>query len=579
VTYTYNAQNRLVKGSSSDGSYSEYTYNAMGARVQNVQYRENVNAGYENVELNNGSENITDYTPALDDERATWESTWETEVGTVIQTEWETVTVNYTVDYLSVANRDIMVETVGAFVTRYVYDPDGTRISAEFSYADGTERGDANEEGEYGENIASDVAVLDLGKVWFRGNLVGSSLYAVDSDGETVVHAIYDPWGNPVTETAVDLNFTAIVNLNNYTGYTWDETLGLFFAQYRFYDAENHRFTQQDAAKDGGNWYVYCANNPVTNVDPSGLKTKGQVIAYGSGGYDVEQIQQFLRTNGYLGKDGKPITVDGDFGINTQFAVKTFQKRRGLTVDGLVGDKTWQAMGFPISGPDVFGGKRSSAYTTLLDSLSKSVNNYKTFWQTVGTALYNSDKEALDTVLSYDAVISQSAQEFKIDKAMIQAILFQEIRFFNLLDAVDGIVIATYNYKFRCEEYSNMPWYEKMTVIPPIPPIYQREDSSTGLGQIFASTAIDALNWQAKYTKYDKSNWKTVWDIWSKLHYDNEYNVYMVGLVLAHKKYLIQNNNPQLIMQRYNGTGDLAKKYGIVTQEYYNAFKKYNSSI
>jgi RHS repeat-associated protein len=271
VTYTYNAQNRLTKGSNSDGSYSEYTYNAMGARIQNVQYRENANAGYENVELNNGSENIKDYTPALDDERATWESTWETEVGTVVQREWETVTVNYTVDYLSVANRDIMVETVGAFVTRYVYDPDGTRISAEFSYADGTERGDANEAGEYGENIASDVAVLDLGKVWFRGNLVGSSLYAVDSDGETVVHAIYDPWGNPVTETAVDLNFTAIVNLNNYTGYTWDETLGLFFAQYRFYDAENHRFTQQDTARDGGNWYVYCANNPMGYVDPFGF--------------------------------------------------------------------------------------------------------------------------------------------------------------------------------------------------------------------------------------------------------------------------------------------------------------------
>ena len=31
------------------------------------------------------------------------------------------------------------------------------------------------------------------------------------------------------------------------------------------------RFTQEDPAKDGLNWYAYCGNNPVNFVDPWGL--------------------------------------------------------------------------------------------------------------------------------------------------------------------------------------------------------------------------------------------------------------------------------------------------------------------
>jgi peptidoglycan hydrolase-like protein with peptidoglycan-binding domain len=33
--------------------------------------------------------------------------------------------------------------------------------------------------------------------------------------------------------------------------------------------------------------------------------------------------------------------IDGDFGITTENAVKTLQKRTGLTVDGQIGDRTW----------------------------------------------------------------------------------------------------------------------------------------------------------------------------------------------------------------------------------------------
>lgn len=39
----------------------------------------------------------------------------------------------------------------------------------------------------------------------------------------------------------------------------------------RYYDPTTGRFTQQDPAEDGYNWYVYGSNNPILYIDPTGL--------------------------------------------------------------------------------------------------------------------------------------------------------------------------------------------------------------------------------------------------------------------------------------------------------------------
>jgi len=106
--------------------------------------------------------------------------------------------------------------------------------------------------------------------VWYRTSALNSTLFAVDADGAVVAHMIYDPFGKALCETYTDANLSGLDNLNNYTGYTWDETLELYFAQNRFYDAVLHRFTQEDAVKDGRNWYAYCGNSPLVYVDADG---------------------------------------------------------------------------------------------------------------------------------------------------------------------------------------------------------------------------------------------------------------------------------------------------------------------
>jgi len=56
---------------------------------------------------------------------------------------------------------------------------------------------------------------------------------------------------------------------------------------------------------------------------------------------EVKTVQRLLYCMGYnLGYD----PVDGDFGTNTEEAVRAFQKKKSLTVDGIVGENTWKKL-------------------------------------------------------------------------------------------------------------------------------------------------------------------------------------------------------------------------------------------
>lgn len=58
-------------------------------------------------------------------------------------------------------------------------------------------------------------------------------------------------------------------------------------------------------------------------------------LKYGSQGNDVKDLQNKLNANGYQ------LSVDGKFGNQTLSAVKDYQQKNGLSVDGIVGVNTW----------------------------------------------------------------------------------------------------------------------------------------------------------------------------------------------------------------------------------------------
>ncbi len=73
--------------------------------------------------------------------------------------------------------------------------------------------------------------------------------------------------------------------------------------------------------------------------------TKAAALRVGSRGDDVIKLQKKLKNWGYYTG-----TVDGIFGAGTEKAVMYFQRKNGLTADGVVGAATAKALGLTLSG-------------------------------------------------------------------------------------------------------------------------------------------------------------------------------------------------------------------------------------
>lgn len=86
---------------------------------------------------------------------------------------------------------------------------------------------------------------------------------------------------------------------------------------------------------------------------------------YGSRSEEVKQIQTKLKNWGYYKG-----SVDGIYGSGTLAAVKSFQKKNGLTVDGIAGTKTLQAMGIFSSSSS---GSSNSSNSSSLNLISRFV--------------------------------------------------------------------------------------------------------------------------------------------------------------------------------------------------------------
>ena len=79
----------------------------------------------------------------------------------------------------------------------------------------------------------------------------------------------YDAYGNQSDITAAD------TNPFRYSGEYFDSETGLIYLRARYYDSAIGRFISEDPVRDGTNWFVYCANNPVILYDPSGMMLLG----------------------------------------------------------------------------------------------------------------------------------------------------------------------------------------------------------------------------------------------------------------------------------------------------------------
>ena len=95
------------------------------------------------------------------------------------------------------------------------------------------------------------------------------------------------------------------------------------------------------------------------------------VLRQGSTGSEVKEVQRRLKQWGYYTG-----AVDGIFGAGTKKAVIAFQKKNGLTADGIVGKSTYAALGMNDSYNALNGGNNSSSPSNSVSSNYTSSDLY-----------------------------------------------------------------------------------------------------------------------------------------------------------------------------------------------------------
>ena len=149
---------------------------------------------------------------------------------------------------------------------------------------------------------------------------------------------------------------------------------------------------------------------------------------YGSRGTEVRTIQEKLKRWGYYSG-----SVDGIYGSQTVSAVKRFQKKNGLTVDGIAGTQTLKAMGITSSSSSssssnnssnvnllarvVYGEARGEPYTGQVAVAAVVLNRVKSskFPNTIAGVVYQSG--AFDAVadgqinMTPDTTAKKAAQD------------------------------------------------------------------------------------------------------------------------------------------------------------------------
>jgi hypothetical protein len=92
---------------------------------------------------------------------------------------------------------------------------------------------------------------------------------------------------------------------------------------------------------------AYDAEPAPTPTPTPGGKTVDitmNILKEGSKGEQVKTLQRILKELGYKDSKKKVLAIDGSFGPATLYAVKNFQKANKLTVDGCVGQATWNKL-------------------------------------------------------------------------------------------------------------------------------------------------------------------------------------------------------------------------------------------
>ncbi|MGC5365064.1 glycoside hydrolase domain-containing protein [Streptomyces sp. DT24] len=209
-----------------------------------------------------------------------------------------------------------------------------------------------------------------------------------------------------------------------------------------------------------------------------------------------------------------------------------------------------------------------------MESVGIPESNWYTKWTTT---------EAIDFVLSWDAVFTDLARRYRMRKALIQIPVLWEMRHYNVskILTVDDRYSDAAVYQYHTGKLPDW-WPDSITD--------SMRDSSTGLAQIFGATAIKARNLAVDRgllsgtSRRNPDNDTDLFEIWTKLLTNNSFTIATVPFVHMYHASLIDVAGPSVdsseediekVLIRYQGTTADATTEGRKRMGLYRVFEKY----
>ncbi|MCC6402828.1 MAG: RHS repeat-associated core domain-containing protein [Fimbriimonadaceae bacterium] len=98
----------------------------------------------------------------------------------------------------------------------------------------------------------------------------GNNVAMLALDGSVAHERTYSPWGEVVSTSGSPPQQGYCANL----GHRQDGESSLIYMRARYYEPTTGRFITEDPAKDGANWYAYCASDPLNKIDSAGTQAR-----------------------------------------------------------------------------------------------------------------------------------------------------------------------------------------------------------------------------------------------------------------------------------------------------------------